>query len=344
MNNLEYEVITEYSKIDTNEWEKFVINNSASTIFQCPTMYDFYKSIDNYEPIIIALQKDKKLVALLLAVIQKEKIPFLNYFTSRTIIMGGPILKECYEENREVIVNIILKKLIEKVKNKSIYIQFRNFSDLSDLKNIFLQNNFIFSEHLNLIINTKDEINVKSRMSKGKKRDIRYGLRDGAEIVNPTNINEVRQYYSLLVDLYKNKIKKPHPCLKFFEQFYNYSKINKLGKLLFIKYDNKIVGGSVCPITPDKNIYSWFTCGCDEEYKKIRPSTLATWAPIQFALENKLDHFDFLGAGKPDEDYGVRDFKESFGGDLVNYGRYERINNKFIYELGKFALNLIKKI
>jgi len=50
-----------------------------------------------------------------------------------------------------------------------------------------------------------------------------------------------------------------------------------------------------------------------------------------------------MGAGKPDEDYGVREFKSKFGGELVNYGRFIRINNPFYYKLGELGLKILYK-
>ena len=50
-----------------------------------------------------------------------------------------------------------------------------------------------------------------------------------------------------------------------------------------------------------------------------------------------------MGAGKPNEDYGVREFKSKFGGELVEFGRFERINNHFLYLIGKTGLKILKK-
>ena len=104
---------------------------------------------------------------------------------------------------------------------------------------------------------------------------------------------------------------------------------------MIIDYQDKIIGGILCPITPDKAIYEWYIVGLDRQYPGIYPSVLATWAPIEYAINNGLKCFDFLGAGKRDQDYGVREFKSKFGGKLVAYGRYERINKSFLYKIGK---------
>ena len=61
---------------------------------------------------------------------------------------------------------------------------------------------------------------------------------------------------------------------------------------------------------------------------------------IEYANKNNIPLFDFMGAGKPDEQYGVRDFKARFGGELVEYGRFLKINNPFLYAIGRFGIKL----
>lgn len=58
---------------------------------------------------------------------------------------------------------------------------------------------------------------------------------------------------------------------------------------------------------------------------------MATYAAIEYGLKNHLKIFDFMGAGKPSEDYGVRDFKGKFGGELVEHGRFIKINNALLF-------------
>ena len=42
-----------------------------------------------------------------------------------------------------------------------------------------------------------------------------------------------------------------------------------------------------------------------------------------------LRNLIFGGAGKPDKPYGVRDYKLKFGGQLVNWGRFEKVHKPF---------------
>jgi len=184
-------------------------------------------------------------------------------------------------------------------------------------------------------------------MSSSKLRQIKKGLQAGAVIDDPAGIEDVKAFYEILVYLYKYKVKKPLPDWNFFEDFYEQSKTGKLGIIRLVKYNNRIIGGILSPVFNNKSIYEWYVCGLDEEFKNLYPSVLATWAAIDYAIKNNISTFDFMGVGVPNRDYGVREFKAKFGGKLVNYGRFGRINSKFVYvitELGFNILSLLKKI
>ena len=51
-----------------------------------------------------------------------------------------------------------------------------------------------------------------------------------------------------------------------------------------------------------------------------------------------------MGAGKPDDDYVVRDFKAKFGGQLVEHGRFLHVLNPLFYNIGKIGVKLLKKV
>ena len=78
-------------------------------------------------------------------------------------------------------------------------------------------------------------------------------------------------------------------------------------------------------------------------HKKIFPTHLAVTEAIAFGLENGLKLIDLMGAGRPDESYGVRDYKLKFGGDLVEHGRFIYILNPLFYKIGLFGIKIMRK-
>lgn len=322
-------IIKEYSQLDIFKYEDFVFSNSNGNFFQSYKAYEFFEQIKYYKPLIYVVEDNNQFKASLLAVLIKEK-GIKSYFSRRCIVWGGPILKKGNEE----LVNIILKEIIMDISQKAVYIEFRNFFDAANIKDYFIDNSFHYYEHLNYIVRTLDIDIVKSKISKSKKRQIKQSIINGAEIIEAENENQLKDFYNILSRLYYYKIRKPLPNYSFFRTFYDKK---ELGKYFLVKHKNKIIGGIMCPI--DKYaIYEWFIGGLDGEIKNVYPSILATWAPIEYAAKNGLKYFNFMGAGRPDEDYGVREFKSKFGGELVEYGRFIRVFNPFLLNLGKIYI------
>ena len=311
-------------------------------------MYKLFQKTGRMKPVVIGVidTTSGSLKGILLGVIIRELTGLAGYFSSRTVIYGGPLIDPVEADGQEIL-QMILDELINKVKNHSIFIQFRNFSSQEVNKATFDTNGFHLRDRLNLIVDTSNVVTVEKNMSSSRLRQVRKGIAHGAKCIEPENIDQVREFYNILVRLYRHKVKKPLPPWNFFEQFYLISKEGRLGIIRLVEYQGKIIGGILSPVTPGKTIYEWYVCGLDQQYKVVYPSVMATWAALDYAVKNNIPSFDFMGVGIPERDYGVRDFKSRFGGNLVNFGRFARINNKTFYffsELGYNLLSTLKKI
>lgn len=330
------QIITDPNKIDFIELESFIFNQPNTNFFQSTAAYNFFEEVNNYEPHFIVAIDNNEIVGSLLAIIIKEGNGIKGFMSRRCIIWGGPLVRD----GEEVIYDNLLNSLNKLIKGNAIYTEFRNLSDLSDFKNLFFNNGYQFNEHLNYVVSIPSFDEAKANVSKSKKRQVNKSIKNGAEIIEGTELEQIKDFYNILQKLYKEKVGKPLPDFELFQRFF---KNKDLGKYLLVKYNAKIIGGIMCPIYKDK-IYEWYVCGLDGEYNNIYPSVLATWAPIEYAANNGLKYFDFMGAGKPNEDYGVREFKSKFGGELVNFGRFKKINSPTKYKIGEFGLKILGKI
>jgi serine/alanine adding enzyme len=367
-------LITDPEKLRQIGWSSFVDGHPEGTVFQSPEMYELFSHSRYMDPVVVGIadKRSSSLTGLLMGVTIREMKGLAGYFSSRTVIYGGPLI-DPHTPDRKEILHMMLGSLISQVRNHSIFIQFRNFSSQAAVLNDFESSGFYLRDRLNLIVDTSSRETVINNMSESRWRQVRKGLgirrlddweigglddlkvgrsdesKNGhyAKIIRPDRLDQVRDFYDILYDLYKYKVRKPLPSWEFFEQFYRISIEGKLGVILLVQYQEKIIGGILAPVTPGKTIYEWYVCGLDQQYKGVYPSVLATWAALNYAVKNNIPNFDFMGVGIPEREYGVRDFKARFGGKMVNYGRFARINNKAFYavaELGYNFLSWIKKI
>ena len=328
-------VITDCNQINKKKWDEFIINHPKGNFFQSSSAYKFFNHIFDFEPFALCAAAQGSILGMLSGITITEG-SVKGYLSRRTVVWGGPVVKE----NNHNIAEKLLGELRDKISIKSIYTEMRNLFDMSYLKSVFHSNEYEFQEHLNYLVPISGIEENKKRLSMSKRRQIAKGLKAGAEIIEAENLDQVKEFYDILSSLYKEKVKKPLAGFQFFEEFF---KNKELGKYFLVKYKGRIIGGIVCPVFKD-TIYQWYVCGLNKEYRNIYPGVLATWAPIEYAAKNGLRYFDFMGAGRPDEVYGVREFKSKFGGKLVNYGRFVCINKPILYGIGKAGLKLYQML
>ena len=310
-----------------------------------------------------------KIAASLLAVIIREEAPaspllrpFAGLFrnlTSRTLVYGGPLLSDDTRLQQELITRTLLKSLHQQVRRRSLFTQFRNTYDLTELIPSFREMGYEYRERLNLLVNTTSLEEARRNLSSSRRRQLRQSITNGATIINHPDKEQLNAFYSILKDLYQKKVKKPLPGKSFFFALSELSGNDKSAamqkasegqagqsfpnsKILLVAHGGRIIGGIACVLTPGRCLHEWYVCGLDREYKnrQVFPSVMATWAAIEYATRNNIPTFDFMGLGKPDEPYGVRDFKERFGGRWVNHGRFSRVNRAAWYFLVEIGYNL----
>lgn len=324
--------------LDRVEWDAIVQSAESGTWFQTPSAFDFFQSQpEQFLPFAYGLENDGKLRAVCAGYITQERSKLKQFLTRRAIIIGGPALADdCTDAEVAALMSAVRKEL----RFKAIYVECRNFNDYSKWRSAFASAGFEYVPHLNFHVDTLSVDIVEANLGKSRKRDIRTTVREGVTIVEHPTEQQVIEYYSILENLYETKVKTPLFPLSFFTELNKH----KDGRLLLTEYNGKIIGGTVCVALEGKCLYEWFVCGEDGVYPHVFPSCYATYAGISYAVEHNMPRFDMMGAGKPDEAYGVRDFKAKFGGSEVEYGRFICVTKPLLYLLGVIGLKILKHI
>lgn len=324
--------ILTYNEIDKRQWQELVETSPTASWFQIPEAYDFYMLVySELTPFVYAIQHDNNLKALICGYITKEQCPLKQFFTRRAIIVGGPLIANDARENQ---LKSLLLEVKERLLSKAIYIEIRNLHDYSPWQHVFEQAGFSYQPHLNIQVTC----NAAHSMSEQRIRQVKKAQKNGVEIAEAQSEQDIYDWYRILKQLYRTKVRTPLWSEAFFLQFYR----NGVGKYLLVKFNGKVIGGMMCPVFNNKAIYEWYVCGLDEEYRELYPSVMATYAAIEYAKKQNIEIFDFMGAGKLDIPYGVRDFKMEFGGELVEHGRYLYVHNTLLYKFGVWNVNQLK--
>lgn len=320
-------------QIGRDQWQKLVAVSPVATWFQTPAAFDFYQSLpQELSAFAFAVQRESgELAALATGYIPQEKSYGKQLLTRRAILLGGLLLRQ--EATKEEIVLLLnaLKAL------KVIYTECRNLADYTPWQSLLQENGFAYRAHLNFQVHLADE--WANKMSESRNRQIKKAMGQGVQVQVAQTEAQVSAFYQILKRLYQTKVRTPLWTESFFQALVKQGR----GVVLVVEWEGKVIGGMACPVWEKKTMYEWFVCGLDEAYKEQYPSVMATFGALQYAAQQGITCFDFMGAGVPNVPYGVRDFKARFGGQEVEQGRFLYIRQPWLYRLGKMGVRWLKK-
>lgn len=284
--------------------------------------------------------EDSKVAGILVSVIQREYRGFLGQLTARSVIWGGPLA--CSNSNE--IVSLLLREYNLKVRRQALFSQFRNLSDQNSFSGEFKQNGYIFVEHLNVVIDTgKDKDALWGGIHPTRRKQINRSQRRGVESVqdDPADNAILTRCYSILKNTYRSAGLPLPGIVYFINAVREFGKNNEL-KLFTARHESEIIGFRMVLCFKDV-VYDWYAASSRDHLDKY-PNDLLPWTILCWAKDNGFRKFDFGGAGKPGVEYGVRDYKVKFGGELVNFGRYMLVHRKLLYTVIITLFNIRRRI
>lgn len=325
------------SEISMQQWQLLIDQNIFASPFQTPQFFAFFNAQPGLSAHVFAVKNGEHLTSLCMVTFQKES-GLKAWFSRRAIIYGGPLLTPGDYDSARALLSCIQAFY----NNKAIYIETRNFFDYSSFAGLFAAAGWKFLPYLNFQIDLQNQTSesLLAAMQYNRKREIRMSLKEEVAYAETGNREELAALYQILEELYKTRVKLPLPSLEYFVEMQK----RGVAKVFIVKHGGNVIGGSICPVLPQRGIYTYYYCGLRDYHPKIFPTHIAIWAALEYALYHGLCVFDFMGAGQPQQEYGVRKYKKEFGGQLVEHGRFIRVCSPLLYNLGKWGLKLLAKL
>ncbi|NIA11169.1 MAG: peptidoglycan bridge formation glycyltransferase FemA/FemB family protein [Nitrospiraceae bacterium] len=332
--------IVSLEDVDKEDWRDFVHNHSCGSIFQTHEMRGVYEQTKNYEPISLAAINDsEEIVALVQAVVIKEMGGFLGGFSARSVIQGGPLFVDSsvgYEA-----VSLLMNEYDRIARKRALYSEIRNIYDMSEFRSLFKQMGYVYEDHLNYLIDLdRPQEEIGMAIHRSMRKNIKRSQKKGVVIREVTNKSQLKIFYGFLEDVYHNA-KIPFEDMSHFDAIFDILVPRGMATFHLAEHGGEYIGGRVTLIY--KGVVYAYSVGVPNKYKHLYPNALLNWEIIQWGAENGCNTFDFGGAGKPDRDYGVREFKRQFGGELVNYGRCKKIYSPVKMGIAEMGLRVYKK-
>lgn len=310
------------NEIDLYQWKQLVAESPTATYFQTQESYEFYSSLSFLDTIIYGLSEGDQLVAIMIGYVVAEGNWLQRIFNKRIIVPGGLLLGSNVSADG---LKLLLNKVTEDLEQKAIYIEIRNHKDYNEHKLVFENEEFYQEPYLNFYVPTFDVETALARLNDVKRKQLTTAQNAGVVWSIAETESDIHDFYKHLKISYKKDLHRPLFPVEFFE------KLVKLphAKLFIVKYKNEVVGGKACMYLEDNTMFENFVCrgktSKTSSTHDVFTDIMVTWAGIEFAAQNNIKRFEFIGDSSPNIDFSAHEFKRKFGGQAVDNGLFLKI-------------------
>jgi len=302
-------------------WDQFVLNHDDGNAFHTSAIVKLNAGLDYLRPIVlIAFGEDDEIIGGVVGVASTEKPGLLSFLSTRAIQHGGVLLPE--DERREETLRALIVAYDREARRGALFGEVWLFSPLRD-DHVWARQGYSWSPHLNFLIDLENGAEALwSGFSSSRRKNIRRSGRAGVVVENATTWEEIHELQNLIQSTYR-RLGVPVYPESFFRSVFDKLIPQGFVRCFLARHEERIIGGRIVLLYKDV-VYDWYA-GSLSDAKGFYPDEAIVWNILQWGVENGFKLFNFGGAGHPDIEYGPREFKRRFGGELVNHGRLRRI-------------------
>jgi len=303
-------------------------------------MFEMFSHTSEHSPELwAAVDSGGEILALFLPIKITVINGLLRPFTTRAVAYGS-VLCAPHRQGQEALARL-LHTYNQETKGQLLFTELRNLSDMGEFQPVLQQHGFTYADHLNYLIDLDRPITeIWRSIRPNARRNIRKAQKLDVRIEEVSFTNDISVVYSMLKQVYK-RIQVPLPDVSLFQSAFEVLHPQGMLRIFLAKVNDIGIGVILLLIYRDVITY-WYT-GTLREYSSYRAADLLVWNTLELGNQNGLHVFDFGGGGRPEEKYGVRDFKAKFGGCLVNYGRNTRVHAPIRLKLSQEGYELMRR-
>lgn len=323
------------TKADRTQWREFVDGSSGGNIFQTPEMADVHRETEMYEPLSVFAIEKGDIRGLAQAHLIWNGKGLMRRFSTRCILQGGPLCGSVE------VGKALLGRMDELVRRRALYSEIRNLWELEDPSQ-FDSTGYEFEPHLNYLLDLRGgEEALWKGVASGRRRGIKKGQKAGLDFSELSDERQLSAFYKILKETYSD-VRIPLADMSLFTASYKHLSPVQEVRFFLCHLEGEPIACRVVLIHK-KTMYDWYA-GFLREHRAIRPNDFLVWNVLKWGAENGYETFDFGGAGSPEEEYGPREFKRSFGGKLVEPGRLKKVYKPGQLWIGNKAFGLYRRL
>lgn len=323
-------------KLTTYYHSKDIPQLPGSNTFHSKELFIVYENTKGHKPLMVVATENNVVLGKILAIIRKKKT-FLGIptRTSKCEMFGiGEYF--CQEESIPSLFNELLQHITKEALRNAFMVECRNLTKALEGYKAFRTNNYFPVNWLRIRNKLQIADDIESHFSASRIRQIKKGLKNGAEAYEATSYKEVNQLAKMLHKIYSTRIRKHYPSIDFFQHIKSNlsSLIPRRATFYIVKYKDKIIGGSACVFSGDE-AYLWFSGGMNKTHITQYPGILAVWKALIDTREKGYKHLEFMDVGLPFKQHAYRDFVLRFGGRQTSTRRWFQFRWSWLNNLCK---------
>lgn len=295
----------------------------GSNTFHSTELFRIYEATPGYTPLLVVASREGEVVAKLLGVVRRSKRVLPPSIIKRCEVYGDGEYFGDRKNDRAELFAEMLKRLTEEAQRRCFLIEFRNLENPMFGYKAFRDNSYIPVNWLRVYNSLHSIDRVEERFSASRIRQVKKGLKNGAEVRVTHDVSEIQAFSRLLHRIYSAKVRRHFPSINFFHQMESQLVLMQRSRIFIVTYKEKIIGGCAC-IYSGSTAYLWFSGGMTKRYALQYPGVLAVWKALNDAKQRGFDHFEFMDVGLPFRRHGYREFVLRFGGKQSSTRRWFR--------------------
>lgn len=311
-------IIVDHAQIDLDKWRKYVDTHPHGTVFHTPYMYDVWLNVRGYEPYaFFALNKNGQIAAIVCGFIQTVSRRVLSILSTRSVQLQSPL----FTNIRSLEAVIEAYKCYAK-KKKVLYTEVRNHYIDERYNDCMPKLGYVWEGHYNILKEMPNSTEDLWKQIKRKRKDgINKAKKFDFVLSDKIRDDTIDALISLLSVKYRD-LGLPIPDRAFFENCLSFD--DDCNCQYFHLIDNNVARIVLLSFRYKNTLHAvYIGIDSDKSFMNKRPVDYFYYKLMEYCVENDILIFDWMGAGKPGIPYGVRDFKLQYGGELVDFGRYQ---------------------
>ncbi len=305
-------------------WQQFVARHPDGNIFHTPDFADVVAGTRGWSSRTLAAVDvaNGEIAALWPAVLTTVLGGLLQPLATRAVLFGGMLVAPA-RLGQDALASL-LPAVTKRARGRFLFTELRHQNAVTGWQAPLEAAGFRWEPHLNFLIDLRQsEDALWNGLSSSARRNVRTAQKKGVSAVTVSDQTGVETFYGLLRKVYD--LAGVHLTdISLFRRAFEVLGPRGQFQIVLALADGRAIGGRASLVYKDR-LLDWYA-GADRDYARLYPNDFLVWHLLQWGQTQGYQIFDFGGAGHPDKPYGVRDFKERFGGQLVNYGRSVKIH------------------